>query len=509
MNIEIFILIDWISCLFIRVVLLISSIIIFYRIIYIERDYFKDRFIKLVILFILSIILIIISPNLIRILFGWDGLGLVSYCLVIYYQNFSSFNSGIVTVLCNRIGDIGLLISIGLSIRNGRWNMFLLEKNIIIIFIILIAAITKRAQIPFSVWLPIAIAAPTPVSALVHSSTLVTAGVYLIIRFNKFIINCMIDKILFYISIFTMLISGIMANFENDLKKIIALSTLRQLGLIIIILRLGFKILAFYHLLTHAIFKSLLFMCAGVIIHLINNNQDIRLCGNLNEFIPFIIIRFYISRLALIGFPFLSGFYSKDIIIEIIYIIKINLIILIFILLRLIITVSYSLRLMYYMYFRNIKNRFFFYKENKFINISIIILLLFRMIYGAILNWIFFFDNDFRFIKINLKLLTLIMLIFGVIFGLLIYLKNLIKLYKIRYFFRSIWFINYIYFYLYKPYLNFGNINFIIDKSWVEFLSKLIFLNIFINIKLIFNNYKIYIFRLIFLFNLFWLFLIL
>jgi|SRR5947199_2469161 len=196
----------------------------------------------------------------------------------------------------------------------------------------------------------------------------------------------MIDKILFYISIFTMLISGIMANFENDLKKIIALSTLRQLGLIIIILRLGFKILAFYHLLTHAIFKSLLFMCAGVIIHLINNNQDIRLCGNLNEFIPFIIIRFYISRLALIGFPFLSGFYSKDIIIEIIYIIKINLIILIFILLRLIITVSYSLRLMYYMYFRNIKNRFFFYKENKFINISIIILLLFRMIYGAILN---------------------------------------------------------------------------------------------------------------------------
>src|SRR5947199_60575 len=119
----------------------------------------------------------------------------------------------------------------------------------------------------------------------------------------------MIDKILFYISIFTMLISGIMANFENDLKKIIALSTLRQLGLIIIILRLGFKILAFYHLLTHAIFKSLLFMCAGVIIHLINNNQDIRLCGNLNEFILFIIIRFYISRFALIFFLFLSFFF--------------------------------------------------------------------------------------------------------------------------------------------------------------------------------------------------------
>jgi len=180
-----------------------------------------------------------------------------------------------------------------------------------------LAGITKRAQIPFSVWLPIAIAAPTPVSALVHSSTLVTAGVYLLIRFNKILLFRGVDKVLFYVSVLTIFISGLIANFEIDLKKIIALSTLRQLGLIIIILRLGIKILAFYHLLTHAVFKSLLFICAGVIIHLINNNQDIRLRGKLNEFIPFTIIRFYISRLALMGFPFLAGFYSKDLAIEI------------------------------------------------------------------------------------------------------------------------------------------------------------------------------------------------
>nr|AWN56136.1 NADH dehydrogenase subunit 5 [Brachymyrmex patagonicus] len=352
LNVEMFILIDWISSLFISVVLLISSMIMLYSMIYMEMDLYKDRFVKLVILFILSMILMIISPNLISILFGWDGLGLVSYCLVIYYQNYSSYNSGMVTVLCNRIGDIGLLMSIGLVISNGSWNMFLLEKNKLIIFMILIAAITKSAQIPFSVWLPMAMAAPTPVSALVHSSTLVTAGVYLMIRFNKFIMDCFIDYMLFYISIFTMLMSGIMANFENDLKKIIALSTLSQLGLMMMILSLGFKMLAFYHLLTHAIFKSLLFMCAGCMIHLMNNNQDIRLCGNLNEFIPFIMMSFYIASMALMGFPFLSGFYSKDMIMEMVYIKKINFIMLVFMLLSLIMTVSYSLRLMYYLYWK-------------------------------------------------------------------------------------------------------------------------------------------------------------
>lgn len=229
-------------------------------------------------------------------------------------------------------------------------------------------------------------AAPTPVSALVHSSTLVTAGVYLIIRYNKFILNRGVDKFLFYISVFTIFMSGFIANLENDLKKIIALSTLSQLGLIMIILRLGLKFLALYHLLTHAIFKSLLFICAGIIIHLINNNQDIRLCGKLNEFIPFTMIRFYISRLALLGFPFLAGFYSKDLIIEIIYLININLFILIIILLSLSFTVSYSIRLFYYIYFGEINRRFLNFKENKLINLSMLILLRLSLIRGSLLN---------------------------------------------------------------------------------------------------------------------------
>ncbi|XP_071577752.1 NADH-ubiquinone oxidoreductase chain 5-like [Temnothorax nylanderi] len=161
-----------------------------------------------------------------------------------------------------------------------------------------------------------AIAAPTPVSALVHSSTLVTAGVYLMIRFNRFLLGSKVNLFLLFLSVLTIFISGLIANVDNDLKKIIALSTLRQLGLIIMILRMGIKIVAFYHLLTHAIFKSMLFMCAGIIIHSIINNQDIRLLGNLNKVIPFTIMRFIISSLVLCGFPFIAGFYSKDFIIE-------------------------------------------------------------------------------------------------------------------------------------------------------------------------------------------------
>lgn len=477
--------------------MLISSIIILYTIVYISREKYINRFILLLNLFIFSIILIIISPNLIRILFGWDGLGLRSYCLVIYYQNYISFNSGIVTVLCNRIGDVGLLIAIGLVFMYGRWNInFLLNyKSIVIIIIIILAGVTKRAQIPFSVWLPIAIAAPTPVSALVHSSTLVTAGVYLLFRFNNLLIDLQIRKLLLYISVFTIFIAGLIANFEIDLKKIIALSTLRQLGLIIIVLRLGIKFLAFFHLLTHAVFKSLLFICAGIIIHFIDNNQDIRFYGKLNEFIPFTIIRFYISRLALIGFPFIAGFYSKDLIIERIYIINFNIFINRFIVLSIIFTVSYSLRLIYYIFFREFKGiRLNNIKENLLMNISMIMLILIRIFGGSIFFWICFYDNYFIYLNLQIKLFTLAFIFIGIFLIGFLYIKNLIQIYIIVNFFRSIWILNYIFIWIYKPFLNVGNYIFKIDLEWLEFIEKDLILNFLKNFKLINNLYAIYIY---------------
>jgi NADH-ubiquinone oxidoreductase chain 5 len=192
--------------------------------------------------------------------------------------------------------------------------------------LIIIAGITKRAQIPFSAWLPAAIAAPTPVSSLVHSSTLVTAGVYLLIRFSFLIY---LNNFLLYVGVLTIFIAGLSANFECDLKKIIALSTLRQLGLIIIVIGLGLNDLSFFHLMTHAIFKSLLFLCAGVFIHSYGEIQDIRHMSRLDKRLPISSFYFIICSMALCGFPFLSGFYSKDLILELFIIGNINFFILI------------------------------------------------------------------------------------------------------------------------------------------------------------------------------------
>jgi len=188
------------------------------------------------------------------------------------------------------------------------------EELSLILILVILASLTKRAQIPFSAWLPAAIAAPTPISALVHSSTLVTAGVYLIIRFNEML---GMRRVLYYISVGTIFMSGLGANFETDLKKIIALSTLRQLGVIIIALSLGLVELAYFHLLMHALFKSLLFLCAGVYIHGYGDKQDIRTLGGVMESSPLTSFYFIGCSLALCGFPFISGFYSKDLILEI------------------------------------------------------------------------------------------------------------------------------------------------------------------------------------------------
>jgi len=221
-----------------------------------------------------------------------------------------------------------------------------LEMTIIARLVIL-AAITKRAQIPFSSWLPAAIAAPTPVSSLVHSSTLVTAGVYLLIRFNYALTRTLI-LILIFIGTITIFIAGLGANFEFDLKKIIALSTLRQLGLIISILALGEYKLALFHLLTHALFKALLFICAGCIIHNVGGYQDIRYIGALISCMPLTCTFFIISNLSLCGLPFLAGFYSKDLVLEVLSIRYLNMYIYIIFFLSTGLTVCYTFRLLYY-----------------------------------------------------------------------------------------------------------------------------------------------------------------
>jgi len=216
--------------------------------------------------------------------------------------------------------------------------------------LVLLAALTKRAQIPFSSWLPAAIAAPTPVSSLVHSSTLVTAGVYLLIRFRPVLSDyCLM--FLLVVSCITIFIAGLGANYEFDLKKVIALSTLSQLGLMMGILSLGEPMLAFFHLLTHALFKALLFICAGCIIHNLGNCQDIRFIGSASVLIPLTCCFFNVCNLALCGLPFLSGFYSKDLVLEVLSIGYLNFFIYFIFFFSTGLTVWYSVRLRYYTLF--------------------------------------------------------------------------------------------------------------------------------------------------------------
>lgn len=285
--------------------------------------------------------------------------------------------------------------------------------------LVILAAITKRAQIPFSSWLPAAIAAPTPVSALVHSSTLVTAGVYLLVRFNVLFFDSIYGQSLILIAGFTIFIAGISANFEFDLKKIIALSTLRQLGLIMIILSIGFPKLAFFHLLTHALFKALLFICAGVIIHNIKNSQDIRDIGRLVYFIPFSVVCFNTSNLALCGIPFLAGFYSKDLILEIVVMSRINYLIFFFFFFSVGLTVCYSFRLRYYSLSGDFNQRALnnLRDERKVIAFSIMSLLIIAIIGGSLLNWLMFSRNYFVYLPFYLKIITFIVCILGGFIG--------------------------------------------------------------------------------------------
>nr|AQP29204.1 NADH dehydrogenase subunit 5 [Cyrilliotermes angulariceps] len=345
---------DWMSMLFMGFVFIISSLVILYSDDYMFGDLNIVRFILLVLMFVVSMVLLIVSPNIISILLGWDGLGLVSYLLVIYYQNVSSYGAGMLTVLSNRIGDVALLMAIAWTINFGSWSfIYYLEflsgsiEMELISFLVVLAAMTSSAQIPFSSWLPAAMAAPTPVSALVHSSTLVTAGVYLLIRFSPSF-NCWLNVILLLISGLTMFMAGLGANFEFDLSSIIALSTLSQLGLMIMTISVGLSTLAFFHLLTHALFSALLFMCAGGVIHSMGDSQDIRFMGGLSVCMPFTSSSLMVSNFALCGMPFLAGFYSSDFILEAFSMSYVNMFGFVLLFMSTGLTVCYSFRLFYF-----------------------------------------------------------------------------------------------------------------------------------------------------------------
>uniref|UniRef100_UPI00315D9933 NADH dehydrogenase subunit 5 n=1 Tax=Libellula melli TaxID=3137713 RepID=UPI00315D9933 len=507
MNVVMTLLLDWMSLIFMGFVLFISSMVIFYSYNYMEGDPFISRFILLVLMFVLSMMFLIISPNLISILLGWDGLGLISYLLVIYYQNFKSYSAGMLTVLSNRLGDVAFLLSIAWMLNYGSWNyifymnyMFSDLEGLMIIWLMTFAAMTKSAQIPFSSWLPAAMAAPTPVSSLVHSSTLVTAGVYLMIRFNSLLISSGMGKWLLLIGGMTMFMSGMGANYEFDLKKIIALSTLSQLGLMMSILSMGYSELAFFHLLTHALFKALLFMCAGVIIHNLGDCQDIRFMGSLTVFFPLTSTCFMVSNLALCGFPFLAGFYSKDLILEMCLLSNLNIISFFFYFFSTGLTACYTFRLIYY----SMSGSFNYSSCNGIMDEGWYMLKgMFCMVFmaivgGSMLSWVLFKIPSMVSLPFFYKMLALLVSLMGGLLGYqlsICYYSSIIMSLKVLFmssFLGSMWFMPFLStrgIYKYPLYSgNFFLSSF--DQGWCEYLGAQGMYSMFSSSTMIVQKYQ-------------------
>nr|UTN43165.1 NADH dehydrogenase subunit 5 [Pessoaiella absita] len=302
------IVVDLLSSIFIIMVSVVSGMVLLYSNFYMKSSVFKKKFMISMIFFILSMVLLSTSVDLFWMMIGWDGLGLSSMYLIMYFQNWKSFNSSMVTFLSNRLGDVFIISSLGWLLSSPLPSKS--SECFFFIFMLMIGALTKSAQIPFSSWLPLAMAAPTPVSSLVHSSTLVTAGVFVLIRFHKMFSNYF--DFLFIISFLTILLAGSSSLGEYDLKKVIALSTLSHIGLMLMFVSMGMILSSLIHMVIHAFFKSLLFMVAGYIIHCNSNNQDIRLIS-VSSFNYSVGVSLIISLFSMMGMPFFSGFFSKEI----------------------------------------------------------------------------------------------------------------------------------------------------------------------------------------------------
>ena len=302
---------------FIRLLFFVALVLVFFMTmgfcLYYMGQYDRVYYHFLMLLFGCSMVILIFHSSLFSLMVGWDGLGLSSYLLVCYYNRWVSVNSAFVTVLSNRVGDVLLLWFVYqvLFIRSVGVSFLFLGYSFLVLFF---AGATKSAQFPFSSWLPQAMAAPTPTRALVHSSTLVTAGIYLFIKYGVGGVRSFIFMLFFVLGLVTVFVSGFVSMVETDRKKIIALSTLNQLGFIVIMLSLGNKGLVFLHLVTHALFKSCIFLQIGFFIHRRFSNQDFRVFSSLsvlrlsNSFI------FVSSLLSLCGLTYLRGFVSKELV---------------------------------------------------------------------------------------------------------------------------------------------------------------------------------------------------
>lgn len=328
---------DTLTTSMLLIVTLISSLVHMYSFDYMKTDPHFIRFISYLSLFTFFMLILISADNLICMFVGWEGVGICSYLLInFWYTRIQANKAAIKAMLMNRIGDCGVLFGVLLLANSFETTDITLLATLIPFFSTLqieicgaffslidvvaisffIGTVGKSAQLGLHTWLPSAMEGPTPVSALIHAATMVTAGIFLLIRNSYILEYSTILNLVVVWGALTAIFSALLALVQHDLKKIIAYSTCSQLGYMTMACGVSNYIGSLYHLINHAFFKALLFLSAGVIIHFLNNEQDLRKMGNLKTFLPFTYSVMLIATLAITGFPFLSGFYSKDIIIE-------------------------------------------------------------------------------------------------------------------------------------------------------------------------------------------------
>ena len=332
MKMEIGFLVDGLTAMMMCVVTFVSLMVHIYTIGYMEEDEGYNRFFSFISLFTFAMLMLVMSNNMLQLFFGWEAVGLVSYLLIgFWYNKPTAIFANMKAFLVNRVGDFGFILGIGLIVAfAGTLNYteaFAKAGELaklsfpgtdwmlvtVICICLFIGAMGKSAQFPLHVWLPDSMEGPTPISALIHAATMVTAGIFMVARMSPlFELSDTALSFIMVIGAITALFMGFLGIIQNDIKRVVAYSTLSQLGYMTVALGASAYSVAVFHLMTHAFFKALLFLAAGSVIIGMHHNQDIRYMGGLRKYMPITWITSLLGSLALIGTPLFSGFYSKD-----------------------------------------------------------------------------------------------------------------------------------------------------------------------------------------------------